>query len=223
MHRILKNIKKSSIFTSVVSVVAVAALSVTYVSVVKAFAMTSSDENELPIVVVAEPITEEDLAQLEVIKADTKEFHSISYDAGVASILNGNASDELIFAIEEGIEANKNKVNYLDGYEEPQYIRCTGYCDYGYTKSGEYVRDGIVAGKLEWLGKTCVIYEVAEDGSCGELIGEYEFLDTGYGINGSLVKGTSIDVWHPSEDAVWDWMKTYGDYVYIQIVDTSTM
>lgn len=108
---------------------------------------------------------------------------------------------------------------WLTGFEMPQYIRCTGYCDYGYTKSGEYTRNGIVAGKEEWLGKSCYIYSINPDGSCGELIGIYEFLDTGYGIDGSLIEGTSIDVWFPSEEAVWNWMWTYGDYVYIQIMD----
>lgn len=104
-------------------------------------------------------------------------------------------------------------------FEKPQIVRCTGYCDYGYTKSGQYVRNGIVAGRKEWLGMTAYIWAVDEDGTIGDFLGIYEFLDTGYGINGSLKKGTSIDMWHPSEDAVWDWIGEYGDYVYLQIID----
>lgn len=104
-------------------------------------------------------------------------------------------------------------------FAEPSIIRCTCYCDYGYTKSGQYVREGIMAGKKEWLGMTAYIWEVDEDGTVGDFIGIYEFLDTGYGINGSLKNGTSIDVWVPSEDAVWDWIGEHGDYVYLQIID----
>ena len=108
---------------------------------------------------------------------------------------------------------------FIKGVSAPVKMRCTGYCDKGYTKSGQYVRKGIVAGKKEWLGKSCYAYKIDEDGSCGELLGIYEFLDTGYGIDGSLVNGTSIDMWFPTEAEVWNWMATYGDYVYVQIID----
>ena len=113
----------------------------------------------------------------------------------------------------------RTDVQASESFREPQIIRCTGYCDYGYTKSGQYVREGIVAGKKEWLGKTAYIWAVDEDGTIGEFLGIYEFLDTGYGINGSLKNGTSIDIWHPSKDAVWEWIGEYGDYVWLQIVD----
>lgn len=102
---------------------------------------------------------------------------------------------------------------------EPSIIRCTCYCDEGYTKSGQWVREGIVAGKEEWLGMAAVLWEVDEDGSMGDFIGIYEFLDTGYGIEGSLQEGTSIDVYRPTLDACYEWVGEYGDYVYLQIVD----
>ena len=126
--------------------------------------------------------------------------------AGVAAVLNGIGNDIDISAFNEVEETEPEVVR----------IRCTGYNDVGYTKSGEWTRQGIIAGKKEWLGKKCNLYRINEDESIGELIGTYEFLDTGYGINGSLIKGTSIDVWHPSEDSVWDWMAEYGDYVYME-------
>ena len=140
------------------------------------------------------------------------------YNAGLGNILNTSITvEELQNATYEMDKLNKELID--KAYGEPWIIRCTGYCDYGYTKSGEYVRNGVIAGKQEWLGKIALLYEVNEDNTVGELIGEYEFLDTGYGINGSLIDGTSVDVWHPSEDAVWDWMAEYGDYVYIQIIE----
>ena len=138
--------------------------------------------------------------------------NNIKISAGVGSVLDDNF---LNFNRTKIVEVETNKV-------EPQVnatlIRCTGYNDIGYTRSGEWTRHGVVAGKYEWLGQSCNLYRQNEDGTMGELIGTYEFLDTGYGINGSLEKGTSIDVWHPTEDAVWDWMAEYGDYVYIEFI-----
>ncbi len=172
-------------------------------------------------------------------------FKDVSLTAGVATVLEniGNEYEydladvapqesvpHVVMNIEETqpvaeikeVEETKPvaEVNKIDA----QIIRCTGYCDYGYTKSGEYVREGIIAGKKEWLGRTCNLYRVNEDKSIGELIGSYEFLDTGYGIKtktangvqGSLKLGKSVDVWHPTEESIWDWMEEYGDYVYIE-------
>ena len=138
--------------------------------------------------------------------------NNIKISAGAGSVLDDNF---LNFNRTKIVEIEADKV-------EPQVnatlIRCTGYNDIGYTRSGEWTRHGVVAGKYEWLGQSCNLYRQNEDGTVGELIGTYEFLDTGYGINGSLEKGTSIDVWHPTEDAVWDWMAEYGDYVYIEFI-----
>lgn len=165
-----------------------------------------------------EPIKEEFLTDEAELKGEAalKSMHVTPFEnnIGVAELFECNLTDDELIAYYE-----ENKPNYIDGYEEPVYIRCTGYCDYGYTKSGEYVREGIVAGKKDWLGKICYIYEVNKDGTCGDLLGEYEFLDTGYGINGSLINGTSIDVWFPSKADVYQWMHDHGDYVYIQIAD----
>lgn len=137
---------------------------------------------------------------------------NVKISAGVGSLLDDTC-----------INLNKTRIVEVESdATEPQVnatlIRCTGYNDIGYTRSGEWTRHGVVAGKYEWLGKSCNLYRQNEDGTIGELIGTYEFLDTGYGINGSLEKGTSIDVWHPTEEAVWDWMAEYGDYVYIEFV-----
>lgn len=127
-----------------------------------------------------------------------------------------------IFAILLGIcflVISSIRVEASESFEQPAVIRCTCYCDQGITKSGQQVREGIVAGKEEWLGKAAILYEVKEDGSIGDLIGIYEFLDTGYGIDGSLIDGTSIDIYCPSLDACSEWTKEHGDYVYLQIVD----
>lgn len=100
-----------------------------------------------------------------------------------------------------------------------EVIRCSVSCTEGYTRSGEYTREGVIGGKYEWLGRKCNLYALAEDGSIGDMIGSYEFLDTGYGIDGSMEKGKSVTVWVPNMDACWDWLDTYGDYVYMEFVD----
>lgn len=105
-------------------------------------------------------------------------------------------------------------------------IRCTCYTDSGITASGEVTRDGIMAGKREWLGKVAALYRYNADGSVGEFIGYYEFLDTGAGIDtdgdgrgDSIKKGLSVDVWKETDAEVKDWIAEYGDYVYIEIID----
>jgi hypothetical protein len=43
-------------------------------------------------------------------------------------------------------------------------IRCTCYIQKGTTASGQKVRKGIVAGRREWIGRTCALYSVSENG-----------------------------------------------------------
>ena len=111
-------------------------------------------------------------------------------------------------------------------YKMPQPVRCTCYIDRGTTASGRQTREGIIAGRKEWLGMMAVLYEVKEDGTLGDFIGCYEFCDTGAGIdtdgdgNGDTIKtGNSVDVWQPSMTNARAWIKEHGDYVYMQIVD----
>ena len=111
-------------------------------------------------------------------------------------------------------------------YKMPQPVRCTCYIDRGTTASGIQTREGIIAGRKEWIGMMAVLYEVKEDGTLGDFIGYYEFCDTGAGIdtdgdgNGDTIRtGNSVDVWQPSMTNAKAWIKEHGDYVYMQIVD----
>ena len=85
---------------------------------------------------------------------------------------------------------------------EPFRIRCTCYTADAdaVTKSGQKVREGIIAGKEEWLGKDASLYAINQDGSLGEFIGIFEFLDTGSAQ--SLKDGKSVDVFRNSMDAM---------------------
>lgn len=98
----------------------------------------------------------------------------------------------------------------------------TAYCQCGVTASGEYTRDGICAGKDEWLGKTIILYQRLPNNKIGEQIGIYECLDTG-GTPG-LKEGKVIDVWCQDLDTCQEFMNlVYEDgcqgHVYIQVID----
>lgn len=104
----------------------------------------------------------------------------------------------------------------IDYYKAPQVVRATCYVQTGITKSGQHTREGVLAGRKEWLGCAAVLYKVNKNGTIGEAIGIYEFLDTG-GTKG-LNNGTVIDVWVDGMDGLETWVNTYGDYVYLQII-----
>ena len=96
--------------------------------------------------------------------------------------------------------AHKLEVNG-DPFKEPVKMRCTCYIDRGTTASGAQTRDGIIAGRREWIGYVACIYAIKEDGSIGD----------------SIKNGLSVDVWRSSMSEARNWVKTYGDYVYIKI------
>ena len=99
----------------------------------------------------------------------------------------------------------------------------TAYCVSGVTASGEITRDGICAGRKEWLGKTIILYQRLPGNVVGDQIGVYECLDTG-GTDG-LNSGKVIDVWCPTYDDCQEFMNlVYEDgcqgKVYIQVIDS---
>ena len=109
---------------------------------------------------------------------------------------------------------------------ELEKIRCTCYTDEGVTASGAATRHGIIAGKREWLGNCAAIYSITEDGSVGDFIGYYEFLDTGAGMDtdgdgkgDTIINGESVDIYRYTLKEAKNWIKTYGDYVYIKIIE----
>lgn len=127
------------------------------------------------------------------------------------------------------VEAYYPKVRYQtvvpDAYEEPMIIRCTCYCEHQGTATLKMPYYGVAAGKKDWLWDVAELNAVNEDGSVGELIGYFEFRDTGAGMDtdgdgkgDSIRNGTSIDVWVDSLPDAYKWRDTYGDYVYIKLI-----
>ena len=110
-------------------------------------------------------------------------------------------------------------------FDEPEKIRCTCYCEHGKTATGAKTDYGIISGKKEWLGCVAELHRINEDGSIGQLIGFFEFKDTGAGMDsdgdgkGDTIKnGKSVDVWVDCLDEAYMWRDAYGDYVYMKII-----
>lgn len=115
------------------------------------------------------------------------------------------------------ITANANK-------QEPDLfkVRVTCYTapQGSVTASGGKVHEGICAGKKEWLGCVAVLYDKDL-----QIIGYYEFTDTGAGIDtdgdgigDSIKNGTSIDIYRDTLGRCYEWISEYGDYLYIQVI-----
>ncbi len=98
-------------------------------------------------------------------------------------------------------------------YGEPFRMECTAYYEGEVTASGQKVRPGICAGKREWLGLTCIVYE-DDGGKIGDCIGIYEVLDTG---GASLIReGKCIDIYMEEREACVEWGIRK---VWVQLVD----
>lgn len=98
-------------------------------------------------------------------------------------------------------------------------VTCYTYPEGSITASGCEVREGIVAAKKDWMDALVVLYDMDMN-----FIGYFEVKDTGFGIDkngdgiGSIQEGTSIDVFRDDLDRCREWVKTYGDYCYVQII-----
>ena len=96
--------------------------------------------------------------------------------------------------------------------QQPTLMRVTCYYGGEVTKSGQKPRKGICAGAEQWLGYLAVVYD-----SDMNFIGYWEVLDTG--SHERLTSGSSIDIWQPDLESCNEWISTYGDYCYVQLID----
>lgn len=111
------------------------------------------------------------------------------------------------------VQAKTLAVEY---YNTPQKIRCTCYVGGTVTATGKTPHYGIIAGPREWFGCAVAVYSVNEHGGKGDFIGWFEIDDTG--PNEALEAGKAIDLWQESLEDANDWVKSYGDYVYIELI-----
>lgn len=165
------------------------------------------DDNQESVLVGQNELEKDDLEE-EYTEAKTNE-----YETKQATLY-----DDTIMVYDKPLTNVSNKID--ERFKTPSKIRCTFYVDHGYTKSQTYTKPGVLAGKKEWLGMACNLYAINEDGSIGDFLGTYHFLDTGAGINGdSLKKGESIDMWFSTYSEGDAFREKYGDYVYMEIIE----
>lgn len=139
----------------------------------------------------------------------------------------------LVLIIILSVKAINASAEQQDPFNEPVKLRCTCYINSGTTASGCETRYGIMAGKPEWIGCVACVNAVNPDGSVGEFIGYFEILDTGYGIEtgvgqskifndrtlGTIETGETVDVYCETMHQAEEWIDTFGDEVYIKLVD----
>lgn len=136
-------------------------------------------------------------------------------------IIAGIMAASLIATVPFTVSAKETSIN-ANTYSEPTLIRCTCYTatEGSITASGQHVREGIIAGKKEWIGCMALLYDKDMN-----FIGCFEFLDTGAGIDtdgdgiGDTIRnGKSVDVYRNTLKGCKEWIGSYGDYVYMQII-----
>ena len=127
-----------------------------------------------------------------------------------------------------GLNDISNAMNEA-GYVPPlMKVEATGYYDsygHGYGADGRVlVEDLTIAGKVEWLGMSCALYD--ED---MRLIGLYEFRDTGYGQStgkgkskicpgksiGTIECGQCVDIYFKTRQQCKEWGRRT---VYMQLI-----
>lgn len=117
------------------------------------------------------------------------------------------------------VEKDKNKIEYdletmpteVVNYDY-DYVRATCYTngtdeDTGICYDGTPTYFGCLSGSKEQLGKKVILLDTELN-----YLGKFEFHDTG---NPEYVNSQRIDIWQPNLEAVNDWIKEVGDYVYI--------
>lgn len=109
--------------------------------------------------------------------------------------------------------------DYLSTTSPYMKVSSTAYCNPKGNKTADCsntIAGLTLAGKKEWLGKGCYIYNVDKDGSIGSCRGYYEFHDTGWGRDGDILRGETVDIYMTTKDECI----TYGRQdIYILFVD----
>ena len=142
-----------------------------------------------------------------------------------------------IITIPEIKENRETTVPYGDDPADMMLMSTTAYYHGRITYSGQEVREGIAAGKEEWIGEAAVIYEAIPRGDgyeAGDLLGVYEIQDIGYGRSsgdgipssvrsdkdsrGTIERGECLDIYRESYERCVEWMKQTGGMVYVQII-----
>lgn len=154
---------------------------------------------------------------------DTNESTAIVNEIDAITANNEIDEKEITEEIEEDVTTEESIETYKGDLIE---IEATAYHD-SRTADGTKPYYGVLAGKREWLGKKCRLYNSEK-----ELIGEFEFHDVGYGRPtgegktsfksqagksiGSIEAGKSIDIYMDSNSEARNWGRRM---IYIEWID----
>lgn len=121
----------------------------------------------------------------------------------------------LAFPARTDIEARgidpKERIN-----AEAFMCEATAYCYDNITASGEQpVAGKTIAGAKEWIGCVACVYSVSPEGGIGDFIGYYEINDTGYGKDGDIRRGETIDFFMETKADCMNWGRRN---VYVKII-----
>ena len=98
-------------------------------------------------------------------------------------------------------------------YVEPVRMRVTCYLPTGNrTADGTVPYEGICAARRDWIGKVAVVYDADM-----RYVGVFEIRDTGG--HERIRNGSSIDIYRDNMERAREWIATYGDYMYVQIME----
>lgn len=151
--------------------------------------------------------------------ADTKSANIIKQVRIGAKVIALGYENEYWYKVEYDGQVGYICSDYLSETSPYMKVSSTAYYNPNGNKTADCsdtVAGLTLAGKQEWLGKGCYIYNVAEDGSVGSCRGYYEFHDTGWGRDGDIPRGETVDIYMTTEDEC----RTYGRQdIYILFVD----
>lgn len=118
--------------------------------------------------------------------------------------------------INEEVTVNEETLikNDFRALEMTYYLETGNKC-----ANGKIPRFGICSYNKDYIGQTAIVYS-----ENGQLIGYFEIYDTGYGRDSYNGKGTieneeCIDIFMESDAEGKEFIKKYGNEVYVKIVD----
>lgn len=164
-----------------------------------------------PIMVKKKKITKVDkMDKLGYAKSDLNIREKPSTDSDIKGMYLVGEKVNIKGEIDGWYETDKGFVSSKYISFEKYYYRCeaTAYANPHNNKTADCsdTIEGItLAGRKEWLGRSCRLYKCNSDGTVGVYLGSYEFHDTGWGIDGDIPRGETIDIFMESEQDCRDW------------------
>lgn len=91
-------------------------------------------------------------------------------------------------------------------------MRVTCYTGGTVTATGHEVEYGVCASNPQWYGCLAVVYDQDMN-----YVDTFEICDTG--SHPMLQNGSALDIWQPTLADCYEWVGTYGDYMYVTILE----